>query len=215
MSVVGILGQSGGGASRGGTFAFTYTGKFLDMRDENGVGEILFITSGTITVTVGGKCHLSILGGGGGGGGSGSGNTSYYGSGGGGGGSGFATMLDDYIIASGSYTITLGSGGAYGTKGIFVDSGNPGGNGGTTTAFNNTAVGGNKGSGGGYGNTGGGNGGTGKTPGASGGKGAVNGSGTGGAGGMPNGGNGAYGGNKTGDGRDGVKGDAGYVIMSF
>ncbi len=112
-----------------------------------------FTTGGTFTVTADGPMDYLIVGGGGGGG-SGRGDSGVNAGGGGAGG-----MIDgSQTLTTGSYTITVGGGGAARD----VNSNTRGGNGGNSTAFGFAAIGGGGGAsrtpGGG---TGGGNGGSG------------------------------------------------------
>jgi len=83
-----------------------------------------FTATGTLVCSTAGLCDLLLVGGG-----AGSGND-------GGGGAGDYVPITNMYLASGSYTVTVGAGGAGGTVG------NPGSNGGKTTLAGIVAVGG-------------------------------------------------------------------------
>lgn len=116
-------------------FEFEYTGNYTDNRDENGIGTVRFISSGTLTV-LSGKNTVSayILGAGGGGVYQSSGYRSASGGGG-----GFQTV--DVELSSGIYEIVIGAGGE-GKYSKNAASSNVGGTGGPTTAFGYTSTGG-------------------------------------------------------------------------
>ena len=145
---------------------FTYTGSYQLLNDNDqpisdfpnykGNWKIKFLTSGTFKVTNmngwDGRIDLFLVGGGGGGGKRYQAGGAYNGGGGGGGYT--KTVKAITVSPNTSYTITVGAGGSANT------------NGGTTSAFSNTApggkgptydsntyVGGAGGSGGGHGNT--------------------------------------------------------------
>ena len=145
---------------------FTYTGSYKIVNDSDqaisdfpnykGNWKIRFLTSGTFKVTNmhgwDGRIDLFLVGGGGGGGKRYQSGGAYNGGGGGG---GYTKTVKAITVSQNtSYTITVGAGGSANT------------NGGTTSAFSNTAsggkgptydsntyVGGAGGSGGGHGNT--------------------------------------------------------------
>lgn len=113
-------------------FTYTYSGSSEFNGDATGDWELKLLTSGYFTMTEPGACggiiDVFLLGGGGGGG---TGNS--YGGGGGGAG-GYITNVESVQLTKGaSNEVSIGAGGAAGASG------------GTTTAFNNTAIGGNAG----------------------------------------------------------------------
>ena len=137
----------------------TYTGQKTVIDDGNGNWRVKFLSSGTLTFTEDpGPVDVFLVGGGGGG-------SSYtYNKGnamrrGGAGGGGGYTLTDSGTLEKGSYEIIIGAGGAGGAAVNSASTGNPGADGGDTTAFDLTANGGKKGSTylGGDGGSGGGN----------------------------------------------------------
>lgn len=124
---------------------FTYTGKYVIVNDDdttyttgNENWKIRFLTSGTLTMNTDVKIDAFLVGGGGGGG---SARNTYkesegkfFGDGGGGGGGGYTTTAKEITLtANTSYNIRIGAGGYAST------------NGGTTSAFSQTAKGGGAG----------------------------------------------------------------------
>lgn len=102
-----------------GAFEFSYTGAYTTEGSLEGNFVIRFLTSGTLTITdhgdTGGSYDLFAVGGGGGGG--------WYYDGGqglkpfGGGGGGYTSTKLGASLSVGSYSITVGAGGAYNTDG--------------------------------------------------------------------------------------------------
>ena len=183
------------------TFAFSYSGKFR-VNSESTVRtntsytftstpwKVYLLSSGTLTINTAASADIYVVGGGGGGGASGLRKDggrlgSYAGAGGGGGGAARSATT----TLSGSYSVTIGSGGA----GAATPAWGTGDNGGTTSFGSVASAGGGSGGGCGYETTefmpgSGGSGGTsGSVAGASGGRGGTESSYKGG-----NGGNGSY-----------------------
>ena len=121
-----------------------------------------FTSNGTFSVSEGGTVDVLLVGGGGGGGDEFTGGTTAGGGGGGG-----VLYVNNYSVSSGSYSITVGTGGQGGQS-----QGDDGFRGGDTTAFGETAYGGGGGASGSFGisaptypNYGGGGGAAGNDPG--------------------------------------------------
>lgn len=117
---------------------FTYTGSYTVIDDGHGDWRIRFLSSGTLTflTTQPKGIDVFLVGGGGGG----AWFTQHQQTPKAGGGSGYTKTVNGVSVAKGTgYGITIGAGGAAGGS-----SGASGGYGGNTTAFGQTAYGGNR-----------------------------------------------------------------------
>ncbi len=108
---------------------FTYTGSYTWVQDSAADYRLKFLTSGVFTPQISIDIDVFVVGGGGGGGTYSSASRA----GGGGGGGYTGTYLSVKLNANQSYLVTIGAGG------------NPGANGGTTSAFDHSVFGGNTG----------------------------------------------------------------------
>lgn len=120
------------GGSGGGVPQFQYTGQYSFIDDGSGNWRIKFLTSGVFTPLKDMTIDAFLVGGGGGGGSARAFND--YPAGGGGGGGGYAkTIKAITLTANTEYAIEIGDGGSVGSDG------------GATTAFANSALGGSRG----------------------------------------------------------------------
>ena len=129
------------GTSWGALKAFDATGGTITIA--NGRKIHTFTGSGTFTVNVGGADVEYLVVAGGGGGGS-AGNPGYYETGAGGGAGGFRT--GSLPVIPGSYSVTIGAGGAGGASPVNTSKGNPG----ADSIFSTITSTGGGGGGGGY-----------------------------------------------------------------
>ena len=130
--------------------AFNITGDANSHRFSNGAKTVLsFTESGSLTVTGSGTIELLVVGGGGGGGELGSVSDNQGIKVAGGGGAGGLVHKATFSVSAGTYTVTVGAGGAIGA------------NGGNSSVFDITAYGGGYGARGGSGDRKGGDGGSG------------------------------------------------------
>ena len=94
----------------GKTLSFTYTGTYTLLHDGGDNWRIKFLTSGTFTPDEAASVDIFAVGGGGGG-------TNSTGKGGGGGGGFTSSRFAFSLVANRAYAITVGAGGAVGSKG--------------------------------------------------------------------------------------------------
>ena len=150
-----MLGTFGGGSARGfgmgaGSGSLILSGGTLTTDGDFNI--MTFTSSGTLTVSKGGSAIILAVAGGGSGGGGGA-------AGGGGGGAGGLAYSSEITLSVGSYTVTIGAGGATPSKNIrgnngsdtilqsFVTVKGGGGGGGATSGTANTGGGGGGGGG--------------------------------------------------------------------
>ena len=123
----------------GSTFAYIYSGDYLETTNEEDKTVIRLNTSGKLTVTAGKQSVNAFLQAGGGGGGCYYAGSSYKSAGGGGGG---YDTTQVFLTEGSEYDITIGSGGAGDFKSTTTGGTAKGVAGGDTIAFNVTCTGG-------------------------------------------------------------------------